>query len=52
MTPTLYMTADPKIIAVARIMEPMPDYAKEAAVEDVSKVAQLIARAKANGTAG
>lgn len=52
MIPRLYQTTDPKIIAVARCMEPMPEYGKDAAVKDVAEVAQLIAQAKANGTHG
>lgn len=52
MTPLVYQTTDPKIIAVARVMEPMPEYGKDAAVKDVAEVAQLIAQAKANGTHG
>lgn len=52
MIPRLYQTTDPKIIAVARCMEPMPEYGKGAAVKDVAEVAQLIAQAKANGTHG
>lgn len=49
MIPRVYQTSDPKIIAVARCMEPMPEYGKDAAVKDVAEVAQLIAQAKANG---
>lgn len=52
MIPLVYQTTDPKIIAVARVMEPMPEYGKDAAVKDVAEVAQLIAQAKANGTHG
>jgi len=52
MLPHEYRTTDPKIIAVARCMEPMPEYGKDAAVKDVAEVAQLIAQAKANGTHG
>ncbi len=37
MLPDYYQTTDPKIIAVARVMEPMPDYGKDAAVKDVSE---------------
>lgn len=49
MLPDYYQTTDPKIIAVARVMEPMPEYGKDAAVKDVAEVAELIAQAKANG---
>lgn len=52
MMPLVYKTTDPKIIAVARAMEPLPEYGKDAAVKDVAEVAELIARAKANGTDG
>lgn len=53
MTPTYYQTTDPKIIAVAKIMEPMPEYGKNAAVKDVAEVAELIAQAKGgDGTDG
>lgn len=54
MTPLVYQTTDPKIIAVAKVMEPMPEYAKDAAVKDVAEVAELIARAThgGNGTDG
>lgn len=54
MVPSIYQTTDPKIIAVARVMEPMPEYAKDAAVKDVAEVAELIARAAhgGNGTDG
>lgn len=52
MVPIYYQTTDPKIIAVARVMEPMPEYGKDAAVKDVAEVAELIAQAKANGTHG
>jgi len=51
-TPNFYKTTDPKIIAVARAMEPLPEYGKDAAVKDVAEVAELIAHAKANGTDG
>lgn len=52
MIPDYYRTTDPKIIAVAKVMEPMPEYGKDAAVKDVAEVAELIAQAKANGTHG
>ena len=54
MIPLVYQTSDPKIIAVARIMEPMPAYAKDASVKDVAEVAELIAKAThgGNGTDG
>jgi transcriptional regulator with XRE-family HTH domain len=46
MVPLTYATTDPKIIAVAGCMEAMPEYAKDAAVEDVAKVAKLIAQTR------
>ncbi len=52
MTPLVYQTTDPKIIAVAKAMEPLPEYGKDAAVKDVAEVAELISRAKSNGTHG
>lgn len=54
MVPVIYQTTDPKIIAVAKVMEPMPEYAKDAAVKDVAEVAELIAQAArgGNGTDG
>lgn len=52
MEPQTYSTTDPKVIAVCRIMEAMPEYGKDAAVKDVAEVAQLIAKTKANGTDG
>lgn len=52
MMPIVYKTTDPKIIAVARAMEPLPEYGKDAAVKDVAEVVELIARARANGTHG
>lgn len=53
MIPNYYTTADPKIIAVAKIMEPMPEYGKNAAVKDVAEVAELIAQAQGkDGTDG
>lgn len=52
MLPNCYYTTDPKIIAAAKIMEPMSEYAKDAAVKDVAEIAELIARAKGDGTNG
>lgn len=53
MLPKFYTTTDPKIIAVAKVMEPLPEYGKDAAVEDITKVAQLIDKATSgNGTNG
>lgn len=52
MLPLVYQTADQKIIAAAKLMQDMPDYAKDIAVEDVSNLAKLVTRAKENGTDG
>lgn len=53
MRPIVYSTSDPKIIAAAKVMEPLPEYGKDAAVADVAKVAQLIkAAGGGNGTDG
>ncbi|HET6718353.1 MAG TPA: helix-turn-helix transcriptional regulator, partial [Rhodocyclaceae bacterium] len=54
MIPMTYQTTDPKIIAAAKMMEPLPEYAKDVAVKDVAQVAQLIERAShgGNGTDG
>lgn len=49
MRPNVYTTTDPKIIAAAKVMEPLPEYGKDAAVEDITKVAQLITRAASDG---
>lgn len=49
----LYVT-DPQLIAALKIMEALPDYARSAAIKDITEVAQLVARARAdhNGTDG
>lgn len=54
MLPTIYQTTDPKIIAAARAMEPLTEYGKDAAVKNVTEIAELIARIKhgGNGTDG
>lgn len=52
MIPAYFQTTDPKIIAVAKVMEPLPEYAKDAAIRDVTQVAELLTRAKNNGTDG
>lgn len=53
MRPIVYAVTDPKIIAVAKLMEPLPEYGKDAAVEDITKVVQLIEKATGgNGTDG
>lgn len=54
MIPMTYTTSDPKIIAVARVMESLPEYGKDAATKDVAEVAELIDRARhgGNGTDG
>lgn len=54
MVPIVYSTSDPKMIAALRVMEPMPEFAKDAAVKSVTEIAQLIAQSKegGNGTDG
>ena len=54
MIPMVYQTTDPKIIAAARVMEPLSEYGKSAAVKNVTEIAQLIAHAQdgGNGTDG
>lgn len=54
MVPIVYHTTDPKIIAAIRVMEPLSDYGKDAAVKSVNEIAQLIAHIKkgGNGTNG
>jgi transcriptional regulator with XRE-family HTH domain len=50
MLPSVYITSDPKIIAAAKLIEQLPEYAKNSAVEGVATVAQLIERAAAQGS--
>lgn len=54
MEPPICQTTDPKIIAAIKLLEAMPDYGKDAAVEDIAKVAKLINRTQqgGNGTDG
>lgn len=54
MIPDVYSTTDSKIIAAAKILEPMTDYGKDAAVKNITEIAQLIEHAKkgGNGTEG
>ena len=54
MTPIIYQTSDPKIIAAALVMEPLSEYGKDSAVKSVTEIAQLIAHVKegGNGTDG
>lgn len=54
MHPTIYTITDPKIIAVARVMQDLPEYGKDAAAKDIAKVAELIEKAThgGNGTDG
>lgn len=54
MRPATYTTADPKIIAVAKVMQDLPEYGKDAAAKDIAKVAELIDQARhgGNGTDG
>lgn len=45
---------DPQLIAAVKLMEALPDYARSAAIKDITEVAQLIeqTRASYNGTDG
>ena len=52
MIPTVYTTTDPKIIAIAKVMEPAAEYEKDNYVQVVLTNAELAKRAKANGTNG
>lgn len=54
MRPITYTVTDPKIIAVAKVMQDLPEYGKDAAVKDIAKVAELIEQTKhgGNGTDG
>lgn len=54
MRPTSFTTTDPKIIAVAKVMQDLPEYGKDAAAKDIAKVAELIDQARhgGNGTDG
>lgn len=54
MLPNEYTITDPKIIAVARVMQELPEYGKDAAAKDIAKVAELIQKAThgGNGTDG
>lgn len=54
MVPIVYQTSDPKIIAALKVMEPLSDFGKDAAVKSVTEIAQLIAHIKqgGNGTDG
>lgn len=55
MVPIVYSTADPKIIATAKVMESSPEYIKDAAVKAVLASVELAEHAKANrgnGTEG
>lgn len=51
MIPRVYQTSDPKIIAVARCMEPMPEYGKDAAVKKSLKLRNSLPRQKLMATA-
>lgn len=52
MLPVGVYISDPKIIAAARIMEPLSEYEKDAAVKDITQIAELVARAKRTGAHG
>lgn len=48
MTPTYYQTTDPKIIAAMKVMEALPEYARDEAIKSVATIEKLIHRK--NGT--
>ena len=52
MIPTTYTSSDPKIIAVAKVMQSQPEYVKDAVVKTALDNCELAERAKANGHAG
>lgn len=52
MIPAYFQTTDPKIIAACRLMEPLPEYAKDMAVKELAQVTELIANVRANHSHG
>lgn len=50
MTGGFYATSDPKLIAAIRVMEEMPEYARDEAIKGVTAIQKLISRK--NGTTG
>ena len=52
MIPAYFSTTDPKIIAACRLMEPLPEYAKDMAVKELAQVTELIDRVRANHANG
>lgn len=52
MIPSAYSTADPRLVAMLKVMEPQADYVKEAAISAVLTTCELAARARSNGTHG
>jgi len=52
MIPAYFSTTDPKIIAACRLMEPLPEYAKDMAVKELAQVTELIANVRANHSHG
>lgn len=49
MVPVTYTTSDPKLVSMLKVIEPQPEYVKEAAVTAVLTTCELATRAKANG---
>ena len=49
MIPSIYQTADPKLIAAMKVIESQHEYVKDAAVQAVLSTCELAARAKENG---
>jgi len=49
MEPTIYTTSDAKIIAAAKLLENMPEYAVDAAIKRIAEIEELIAKAKDDG---
>ena len=49
MTPEIYTTSDPKIIAICKLMEPEAEYVKDAAAEATLQACKLAERARENG---
>lgn len=48
MAPTYYRTSDPKIIAAIKVMEDLPEYARDEAIKSVATIEKLVHRK--NGT--
>lgn len=53
MKPAAYTTHDPKLIAALKIMQSLPEYGKDTAIQDITKIAELIEKATdSSGTNG